>query len=94
MLLVGVWEPTDVEGEDPPLVGPVEFTTDGRVLYDAGGEWVPWGTYQVRGGRLEVTVSVGGKDVARGYAIETLTDADLVLAYDGGNQKWTFRRKT
>ncbi len=102
--LVGVWEPVDVAGENPPLVVPVEFTKDGKAryapisytaegkaAYSAGVGAVPWGTYTARGDRLEVTSTVEGKEVTHAYGIDKLSGADLVLAFDGGKKKWTFK---
>src|SRR5688572_15391854 len=76
--LVGVWKLVDVGAENPPLGMPVEFTAGGEALYVGGDDPVPWGRYKVRGGRLEVTIVVGGEAETNRYAIEKLTDADLL----------------
>src|SRR5262245_9817887 len=72
---VGKWEPKE---KDPKTAYVMEFTDKGKLVMTADNGGKVEGTYKVDGNKMEVVVSIGGKEQKETLTIKKLTDDELV----------------
>jgi uncharacterized protein (TIGR03066 family) len=85
--LVGKWGPKEKK-EGQTFV--VEYAKDGKVTFTHtadGKESKSEGTYKVDGNKLAMTYKVGEKESVRTLTVSKLTDAELVIADEKGQEQ-------
>ncbi|QJW96797.1 TIGR03066 family protein [Frigoriglobus tundricola] len=91
--LIGKWEPKDAKkGEDFVM----EFAEKGKLIvtFNAKGKETKFeGTYKLEGNKIEVAMSLNGKEVKEAHTVTKLTDDELVSTDPKGKEETLKRVK-
>jgi uncharacterized protein (TIGR03066 family) len=85
--LIGKWEPAKPGKDEPSFV--LEFADKGKftVSFTVGGKTEKIeGTYKVDGNKIEVAMSLNGKEVKETHTVTKLTDDEMVSKDSKGKE--------
>mgnify|MGYP000458435570 CR=1 FL=1 len=93
--LIGKWEPVAPKKEEPKIV--VEYLDKGKLIVTVTvGDKVEKleGTYKIDGNKIEVALSLGGKDIKETLTVTKLTDDEMVSKDSKGKEDTLKRVKS